>query len=293
MSDKVSKTDLRAIDMDRADMHIHTYYSDGQASPADIAAGAAALGLETIAVTDHDGVDGIREALEAGRREGINVIPGIELDTEDRSGVKLHILGYGMDVHEPGFSGAMVRLRENRRRRNEGLIKVLSDMGYHISLEELMAKQKGGYIGKPVIARALAEKGYIGDYREAFAEGRFFESPEVRAVKKERISSEEAISLIAAAGGTAVLAHPIQARGIGARGSEEFYGNIENIVTELAAAGLGGLECCHPDQDAEQTGVFIKMAEIHGLWITRGSDFHGSVYDGTDIAVPVKRQEIF
>lgn len=275
---KVSGMDLKDIDIRKADLHIHTYYSDGRMSPADIVREAGKLGYTVIAITDHDGTDGVEEALEAGRRAKVAVIPGIELDTETDDGTGLHILGYGMDVNEPVFRGAMEKLAARRKRRNAELVKVLTDMGYSLSMEELERKQPGRYIGKPVIARALEEKGYIPDYRDAFKEGMFLESRQAKAVKKEPYSSREAIDLIKGAGGAAVLAHPIQTKGLGRAGSEEFYAGIEKIVTGLKDVGLEGLECYHPDQDRVQSERFCRMADAHGLWITRGSDFHGDDY---------------
>ncbi len=270
--------DLRNINMKMADLHIHTRYSDGQAEPASIVRAAKRLGYETIAITDHDGVAGVAEAVSTGYEEGLDVIPGIELDTVTDEGIDLHILGYGMDIDDEDFRRAITELERRRRKRNAGLLRVLADMGYPLSLEELEKLHPGGYVGKPVIARAMVGRGYIDDYKEAFSPGRFLESPEARAVRKEPFSSREAIELIRKAGGTAVLAHPIQARGVGEPGSEEFYDNIEDIIMQLMSFGLEGLECYHPDQDRLQSLRFADMANRHGLWITRGSDFHGADY---------------
>lgn len=269
---------LSMIDMGKADLHIHTYYSDGQSSPGAIVEKAGKMGYSDIAITDHDGIGGVKEAVDAGRKNGVRVIPGIELDTETEQGVDLHILGYGMDLEDRDFRRVMKELDRRRQRRNEGLLKALTDMGYPLSLSELKERHPGGYVGKPVIARAMVEKGYIADYREAFSPGRFLESSRARAVKKEPFSSSEAISLIRGAGGIPVLAHPIQIKGMGITGSEDFYRDVEKLVVSLADQGLGGLECYHPDQDEKQAGRFAGMAHRHGLWITRGSDFHGSDY---------------
>ena len=162
-----------------------------------------------------------------------------------------------------------------RRQRNRRLIKVLRDMGYSLSLDDLQRKHKGGFVGKPTIARALEEKGYISDYREAFRPGQFLGSMEARKIKKEKLDIENAISLITGAGGTAVMAHPIQTRHIGTPGSDEFYENIEKIITDMVDMGLKGMECYHPDQDVEQSSRFVEIAKKYGLLITRGSDFHG------------------
>lgn len=269
---------LPEIDMAKADLHIHTYYSDGQSRPTDIVEKAGEMGYTTLAITDHDGVSGIEEAVGAGTRNGIQVIPGIELDTETEDGTDLHILGYGMDLENPEFRRAVNELERRRQRRNEGLLRALADLGYPLSLEELKKRQPGRYVGKPVIARAMAEKGYIDNYKEAFSPGRFLESSQAKAVKKEPFSSTGAISLIRKAGGTPVLAHPIQIKGMGTPGSEEFYRAVEKLVASLVENGLAGMECYHPDQNQEQSQRFVRMARRYELWITRGSDFHGTDY---------------
>ena len=260
----------------RIDLHIHTLYSDGLAEPADIVACAKDLGYETVAVTDHDGTGGVREAQEAGRIHGVRVISGIELATETADGIEFHILGYGFDTEDKILLETLGRLKKYREDRNEVLVRILNDMGFDINMEELREKQPHGYIGKPVMARLLAEKGYISDYRDAFRPGQFIESPEAQKVKRIKLDTVEAIELITGAGGIAVMAHPIQTKGIGTPGSEAFFSSIDRFIGDLHRRGLGGLECYHPDQDAAQTKRFIDLASKHDLQITRGSDFHGS-----------------
>lgn len=265
-------------DIHKVDLHIHTYYSDGESSPAAIVRTAAETGYRAVAITDHDGTGGIREAAAAGREAGIEVITGIELATEMENGTGLHILGYGFDPDDKALNAVLEDLAEKRDQRNRRLINVLNEKGFDISLDELKEGRPGGFIGKPVIARALADKGYIASYKEAFRGDRFFGSPEARAVKKEKLQAAEAIRLIDAAGGITVLAHPIQTRHIGEAGSEEFYINIEKIISQLKTQGIGGLECWHPDQDKAQTERFIGLADRYDLSVTRGSDFHGADY---------------
>jgi len=263
------------MDEYKVDFHIHTSFSDGQATPVEIIKRAKELEYDMIAITDHDGVDGIKEALIAGETAGIKVIPGIELATETEEGIGLHILGYHIDHEHPHLREVLTDLMRRREARNHKLIKVLNEMGYDISYEDLKRRQPNGFIGKPVFARALMDKGYIDDPKEAFKRGQFLGSPEARAIKKEKVLAADAIALIKEAGGIAVLAHPIQTRGIGEKDSEEFYQNIETIVKRLKKQGLKGMECYHPDQDHHQTLRFIEMAEKYHLHITRGSDFHG------------------
>lgn len=263
------------MDQYKVDFHIHTNYSDGQATPVEIVKQAKALEYDMIAITDHDGVDGIKEALIAGETAGIKVVPGIELATETEEGIGLHILGYHIDAEHPRLTEVLADLRQRRDERNHKLIAVLNEMGYDISMEDLYKAQPNGFIGKPVIARALMAKGYIETQKEAFQKGQFLGSPQARAVKKVKLQASEAVELIKEAGGIAVLAHPIQTRGIGEPGSEEFYENIETIIKRLKKQGLKGMECYHPDQDHGQSMRFVALAEKYHLHITRGSDFHG------------------
>ncbi|MDO4545717.1 MAG: PHP domain-containing protein [Bacillota bacterium] len=263
------------MDQYKVDFHIHTNYSDGQASPTSIVKKAKELDYDMIAITDHDGVDGVREALIAGEAVNLKVVTGIELATETEAGIGLHILGYYIDVDNRHLKDVLQDLAEKRNARNERLIGLLREMGYEISMEDLKQVQANAYIGKPIIARALAKKGYVDHPKAAFADGQFLGSREAKAIKKEKLKTAEAIALIIEAGGIPVLAHPIQTRGIGDPGSEEFYTGLDSILRTLKKQGLKGLECYHPDQNEEQTMRFIQLAEKYHLHITKGSDFHG------------------
>ncbi len=196
----------------RVDFHIHTKFSDGQASPAEIVDAAKALGYHQIAITDHDGIDGLPEALEEGRRVDLTVIPGMELATETASGTELHILGYGMDLADKTLLAAMKELSRRRAARNTKLIAALQEMGYDISEEELRKIQPNDYIGKPVIARALIAKGYASSIPEVFQSKKMLGSETALAIKKEKLSASDAVKLIRESGGLPVLAHPIQAK---------------------------------------------------------------------------------
>ena len=261
------------------DYHIHTIYSDGAMNPRDIVRACEAKGMSNIAITDHDGIDGVHEALIEGRNQGIQVTTGIELATEDDTGVGLHILGYGFDPENKCLLDQLEFMTEERDKRNVKLIKVLQNMGCDITFQELMNGRLNSFIGKPVIARMLAKKGYVESWQGAFARGVLLGSEEARAVRKVKVNSCEAIKTIMAAGGVAVLAHPIQAKRREAPDDENYYKRMDLIIERLKAAGLYGIECYHPDQNEIQSGRFLDMAEKYELKVSRGTDFHGDDYD--------------
>ena len=258
----------------KIDYHIHTTYSDGASTPTQIVKQAKELGYDEIAITDHDNTSGLAEAMIAAEAVEMRVIPGIEIATETEEGVGLHILGYRFDPENEQLQEFLQDMLNRRKVRNEKLFAALAELGYPLT-EEDVPTGKNSFIGKVPIARAMVEKGYIQREKEAFSSD-IFGSTVCRAVKKEKPLSRDAISIIAKAGGIPVLAHPIQARGIGETGSEEFFRNIETIIARLKKQGLKGLECYHPDISEEQTARFIALAEKYHLHITRGSDFHGT-----------------
>lgn len=256
----------------KADYHIHTTASDGEATPTQIVKRAKELDYDIIAITDHDNTDGIAEAMIAAEAVGIRLIPGIEIAVVTEEDTGLHMLGYNIDVESEELRLFLKTMVQRRKERNEQLFQVLQEMGYEISIEDIEVG-KNDFIGKPLIARALVSKGYAADEKQAFRE--ILGSKRCRAVKKVKPLAKDAIEVIAEAGGTPVLAHPIQTRGVGRPGSELFYSNMDKIIRRLKRQGLKGLECFHPDQNFEQSMRFVTMAEKYHLHITRGSDFHG------------------
>ena len=257
----------------KVDFHIHTTASDGAASPTEIVRQAKNLGYDIIAITDHDNTNGLAEAMIAAEALEMKVVPGIEMAVVTEEDIGLHILGYNIDIENEELQAFLSQMIARRKERNAELFKVLQEMGYDISEKDVEAG-KNDYIGKPLIAKALVSKGYIRENGQAFSTS-ILNSPKCDAVKKVKPLASEAIEIIIKAGGTPVLAHPIQTRYIGRPGSDEFYANIEKIIAKLKKQGLKGLECFHPDQNFQQSMKFIEMAEKYHLHITRGSDFHG------------------
>lgn len=258
----------------KTDMHIHSWYSDGTMSPKEIVEKYYKDEYFIISITDHEVTDGIAEAQEAARGKDIKVVPGIELAT-DMEGRELHILGYYINKDDKNLREALDRLAVIRKRRNEELLRVLREKGLDIEEKDLIKREGQTYVGKPDFARALVSKGYISEISQAFQPGKYLESYEIKAIKRDKISTEDAIRLIKDAGGIPVLAHPCKIKGIGARESDEFKANFSELLKKLRSLGLKGLECIYPAHSDEERLFFIDMAGKYHLHVTEGSDFHG------------------
>ncbi len=255
------------------DLHIHTTASDGTYTPEEIVQWALRKKLTTIAITDHDGVGGLPRALDEAKGENIKVIPGIELSTETKGGVELHILGYYIDMENPQLLRVCQRLRKARKERNQAYLLALKSMGMEITLGDMGVRCWDAYMGKPTFARAMVKRGYIQEKNQAFEE--IFCKEPLRSIRKKKLSCEEGIILILQAGGIPVLAHPGKTKGLGPKGSQRFFLAMEQIIKELKTYGLKGLECIYPKHTLQETLWFVSMARAQGLLMTQGSDFHG------------------
>lgn len=261
------------------DLHLHTYYSDGTLSPENLVKLAKERGVNTIAITDHDGMGGLEEGMEAGKRQGVHVIPGIELSTEDERGVYMHILGYCFDRENVELKNEVELIRRKRVERNEKLLAALRAIGCKLSNEDLQLREGQDYIGKPTFALALARKGYVSSPQEAFREGHFMRSDAVRSVHREKISAKRAIELIRGAGGVPVLAHPMKISHLTRDNGDDFFEELDRQLIKLKAWGLKGMECYYSSHRLTDTRRLAAMAKQRQLIITAGSDFHGEEFD--------------
>ena len=244
-----------------ADLHAHTTASDGLLSPSELVAEARTAGLAAIAITDHDTVDGVAEAIVAAG-EAIRVIPGIELSgtVGER---EAHVLGYFVDPMSPSLLGALADFRRQRIDRMGRFADRLTELGLPLTLAEILAETSGGAAGRPHVARAMVRRGYVTSVAEAFE--LYLTAGRPSFVPKAEFSPEACIAVIRDAGGAASLAHPYGT------------GDPEAFAMRLRVAGLTGLEVEYGAYSEDQRAVLREIAARHGLVATGGSDFHGSI----------------
>ncbi len=263
--------------MNFVDLHCHTTASDGTLKPTQLVARAVEFGLKTIAVTDHDTTDGVAEALAAGAALGLEVLPGIEINT-DVPGGEIHILGYFVEVTDEPFQAELRRLRAGRQRRGEEITRRLAALGAPISWERVQQIAGDAPIGRPHIARALLEAGHVNSMNEAFDIYIGRDGPAY--VERMRFTPAEAVRTIARVEGLPVLAHPIIARFTGDPVVEV---DLDKTLPELVEAGLVGLECYYPNYTMAQTEQLLAAARRFGLIPTGGTDFHGPRSDRAEL----------
>lgn len=252
--------------MDKIDMHVHTTASDGTMAPKHVVSLAAMQGLKAIAITDHDTMSGIAEAGEAGALLGVTIIPGIELST-DYLGKDVHVLGYFLDDQAPALKEYMDWVRKQRTARNEAILERLRKKGFDITLSQLESAHPGAVLGRPQIAQRLVELGAVQNVKEAFR--RYLSQGRSCFVERKRIPLKDAVTLIKACSGVAVLAHPLQ------------YGfdraGLDALVKTAAQEGFSGMEILYPGYTQADQSKLFDLAEKYGLLPTGGSDFHGDV----------------
>jgi len=268
----------------KVDLHIHTTASDGRLSPADIVRKSADLGLTTIAITDHDTVDGIVPALEAAEAfPQLKVIPGMELSTDVPQG-EVHVLGYFIDYTDRELLTRLEKMRNSRRERAQKMIAKLKKLGIVVEWQRVQELAGGGSIGRPHIAEAMLEKGHIPSFKEAFT--RYIGRDGPAYVEREKITPGEAVELVSRANGLPVLAHPPTAS------------DLETLIPRLKASGLVGIEAHYNSYPADTLKHLIALAEQHSLIVTGGSDYHGidatieTMIGGTDVPVEAAEQLI-
>jgi predicted metal-dependent phosphoesterase TrpH len=255
------------------DLHIHTTASDGSLTPSQVVRYAKEKDLKAIAITDHDTIEGNEEAIIEGRREGIEVIPGVEISVDYSPG-SMHMLGYFITTEDTTLKEKLTILQESRADRNPKIVEKLNKLGLALTYDEVVQISGGGQIGRPHIAQALLKKGYIKSIQEAF--DRYLGKGSPAYIDKFRLGAEEAITTITDAGGIPVLAHPFT---LHCKSSDE----LEVLVKKLVNQGLQGLEVYYSEHNKRQISHYHLLAKRYNLVITGGSDFHGKNMGGIDL----------
>jgi len=251
------------------DLHMHSTFSDGTMTPECLVAEAREIGLEAIALTDHDNTAGIDQLLAAcnGGNGGNDVlgIPGVEISAETNDGI-LHLLGYFLDHTSVALGEALHRVRTGRQARNQAILKKLNDLGISLEWEDVARHAGSDVVGRPHFAAELVEKGKVKSRREAF--DRFLAKGQPAYADRFRFAPEEGISVITNSGGVAVLAHPstltLEKRA------------LRDFVASLRDMGLGGIETYYPGHNNGKIAAYEKLAKELDLVTTGGSDYHGA-----------------
>jgi predicted metal-dependent phosphoesterase TrpH len=254
----------------KADLHLHTTASDGRLKPAEIVSLAIKVGLDVIAVTDHDTVDGVVPALEAASAaRSVKVIPGIEINTDVSRG-EVHILGYFIDYTDRNLAATLHTLRDSRRERAQKMVAKLSDLGMKIDWKRVSELAQGGTVARPHISQALLEKGYIRSEKEAFDKYIGHNGPAY--VERYKLLPVEAVKLVLEAQGLPVLAHPAD------------IADLDELVPKLKAAGLIGLEIYYGNYGPGTIDRLAKIARQYSLIATGGTDYH-AFGDGLEVSI--------
>ena len=255
--------------MGQADLHIHSTASDGRLTPAEVVKEAAERGLKFLALTDHDTVEGIAPAKAAAKSfPNLKLIPGVEISTDIPDG-EVHVLGYFIDYTDRELGAKLDRFRNSRLNRARGMVAKLDKLGIHLEWTRVQQIAGASVMGRPHIAQAMLEKGYIDTFKQAFTDYISRDGPAY--VEREKVTPAEAVALIIKARGLAVLAHPFTA------------GDPEAITIELKSAGLAGIEVYYDGYSEEEIDLLVKLAQKHHLIATGGSDYHG--LDSSETAI--------
>jgi predicted metal-dependent phosphoesterase TrpH len=248
------------------DLHTHSNFSDGTDSPAQLINKALATGITTIALTDHDSVAGIAQA-QSALRSGISLVPGAEISCQTDDGISVHMLGLLFDLENIELIATMEKTRENRHGRMQRIIERLNEAGIQISIQDVLAElAEGATLGRPHLADALIKKGVVSSRDEAFSQ--MLHNKSKFYVAHYSPKPVEAINLIKAAGGVAIIAHPMASH----------RGRVISIETfgDLIEAGLDGIEVDHRDHSPDEKNALIQLARDNNLVMTGASDYHGN-----------------
>lgn len=246
------------------DLHSHTTASDGEFKPKELIDKAIQKEISVLAITDHDTIDSLDEAIDYAKNKEIEIVPGIEFSAKVDIG-KMHILGLYINYTKPGFKKITDKLKKDRNDRNNKFIKMFNELGYDISIDDVKKYAIGEIIAKPHFAQVLFEKGYIKDIEEAY--DNLFNVPPLNTINRMTLSPKETIEAIKRANGIAILAHP--------KTLKLNQEDLENKIKELISYGLDGIECYHSTHTFDEIKEYRNIAINYNLLISKGSDYHG------------------
>jgi len=254
------------------DLHIHSNASDGTLSPSEILALAQNLNLAAIAITDHDTINGSKEALSIGIPTSLKFLTGVEISASPPPSFpysgSFHILGYSINIDDPLLNKTLAVLQEARKNRNPGIIDRLNSLGIDLSMSELLSEVGDAQLGRPHIARLMVKKGYVESISEAF--DKYLGKGRPAYLDKYRIDCSRAIEVILGAGGIPVIAHPFLL-------NPRDVADIEDLIIVLKKMGLKGIEVYYPEHSPHVISQLADIANRHELLMTGGTDFHGSL----------------
>jgi predicted metal-dependent phosphoesterase TrpH len=269
------------------DLHLHSDCSDGTTPPAQVVRLAAAARMRSIALTDHDTLDGVPEAIEEGRRVGVHVVPGVELSLDHERGT-FHMIGLGVDLDNPDLLAGIARIRGARDGRNDGVLQRLAELGVPVSAEELAEEAGDAVVGRPHLATVMLRRGYVVSVQDAF--DRYLGRGAPAYVERDRMTLAEAVAAVHGAGGATVLCHPHTLGfdpGVASRRAE-----LVSFLRQCATAGLDAMEvrCGSFTRAAEK--VWESVCRDAGLLRSGGSDFHGDRKPGLRVGVGRGRMRV-
>ena len=270
----------------RIDLHIHSTASDGTLSPLEILTLAQDLNIAAISITDHDTLDGSKDALSFGIPPSVKFLTGVEISSELPPSFScpgsFHILGYAVDVDHPDLNHTLSMLKDSRKSRNPQILKLLSRLGIEISLDEVRNLAGDSQLGRPHIAQLMVEKGYVQSINAAFDE--YLGNGKPAYVDRFRFECEETLKAILNAGGIPVLAHPLL---LGIKENDI----LEDLIAVLTEMGLKGIEVYYPEHTKDLIAYYSRLASHYNLLITGGTDFHGDITP--EIKMGIGKGELF
>ena len=251
------------------DLHMHSSSSDGSVTPTELVREAKEIGLNSIALTDHDTIDGIPEFMDAGKKHNIATVPGVEIsiDTQLPNNGHLHMLGLFIDPHSEELKKTLDYLRQQRNLRAQKIIDKLNELNIAVTMDELLAEAGEGSIGRPHVAKILLRKGVVTSMQEAF--DLYLAKGKPAYMDKVKLGEREAIAMIKNAGGLAILAHPHLMK------YDTFNEAMEKILS-LKPVGLDGFEVYYSGMPEGYCRSLLKLAQEQGFLISGGSDYHGA-----------------